>query len=125
MKSSSSLQAKIGMVLVLAGVSFLAASSINQGGSNPGGRRVETRIDERSRMTVSPMDGEMCPVPGATTGETISIPVNPVTVALVMQQAASRPLAPAAQQAAPARRAAGPTTAQQAEVAARKPLRRI
>ena len=94
MTSSSSLQAKIGMVLVLAGVSVLAGSS-----SNNGGRRAESRIGGQSRWTVSPMDGETCPVPQATAGETMSIPVNPITVALVMQEAAS------------ARRAAGPTAA--------------
>ncbi len=119
MKLSSSLQAKIGLVLVLAGVSVLVASS-----GNVGSRRVETRIDAQSRMTVSQI-GETCPFPEATAGETTSIPVNPITVALAMQQAAVRPVALAQSQAASAPSAKGPTEAQKAAVAARKPIRRI
>jgi len=98
MKWSSSLQAKIGLILVLAGVSVLAASSGNQGA-----RRVETRIDGPSRATS----------------------VNPASVTLAMQQGGSRPAAPAQPQAASARPAARPTAAQKAAVAARKPIRRI
>ena len=135
MRSSSNPKSKIGLVLVLAGVSVLTASSSNQRG-----RRVETRIDGRSRMTVSQLYGEMCPLPQAAAGETI--PVNPITVALVIEQAGERPaspqrtqfriagmespaIAPPQPQAASAGRAAGPTAAQKAAVANRKPLRRI
>jgi len=112
MRSLATRQTKIGIGLVLACVSFLVVSSGNYRTWRAETRiRTETRIDDPSRMTVSPMLGEMCPVPLGTVGE--PIPVNPVTVALAMQQAA------------PARRTAGPTAAQKAEVASRKPIRRI
>ena len=81
MRSLAALQAKIGIGLILVCVTFLAVSS-----GNHRTWRAETRIDDPSRMTVSPMLGEMCPVPLGTVGE--PIPVNPVTVALAMQQAA-------------------------------------
>ncbi len=102
MKSLSSLRVKIGLVLVLAGISALAVSSSNQGG-----RRVESRMDD------SQMYGATYAVPQATAGETISIPVNPITVARGQSQSP------------PPRSAVNPTADQKAAVAARKPLRRI
>jgi len=75
------------------------------------GRRVEASIDGRSRMAVLPMDGATSPVTRLPAAGTV--PVNPTSVALVMQEAAS------------SSRAAGPTAAKKAEVAARKPIRRI
>ena len=108
MKSWSSLQVKIGIVLALAGVSVLAS---------PFGKlvsgRMTTRIDDMSRMTVSQMSGEMCPIPEATATADETVPVNPVTVSMLMQEAA-----------APVRGTA-PTAAKKAEVANRKYLRRI
>src|SRR5437867_6626778 len=132
MKSSLSLQEKIGLVFVLAGVlagvSVLAASSGKQAS-----RRVVTRIDGKSRITVSQINGAMCELPQVTSqaasqmtsGKAVSVPVNPVTMLLAMQQAAERPAAAVGAQAASAGRATGPTAAQKAAVAARKPIRRI
>ena len=120
MKSSSSPPLKIGLVLALGGVSVLLASSSNQGG-----RRVESRLDGQSRLiSDSPMYGATCAVP--PTPVTVSVPINPVTVALAMRQALERPVAMARQQAAaaPAPRAAGPSAAQKAAVAARKQIGR-
>jgi DNA-binding beta-propeller fold protein YncE len=102
-------QAKIGLGLLLACASVLVALS-----GNPWGRRrVETRLDDQSRITVSEMDGMTCPASEPAAGETVSVPVNPITVALVMQQAAERSAD------------AGPSEAKKAEVAARKPIFRI
>ena len=111
MKSSSSLPWRIGLVLVLAGVFALPASF-----STLGVRRVEARIDGASRLiAVNTMDDATCalPEPGAraTSNEVISVPVNPITMALALQQ-----------QGAAAR---VPADAQKAAVAARKPLRKI
>ena len=126
MNSSSRLPWKIVLVLVLAAVSILLASS-----GNRGGRRVESRLDGLSRLvSVEPlsMDGEMCesPLAAALARAEEVIPINPVTVALALAQGTSaRPAAPAPQQAPSARRTADPTAAQKAAVAARKPVRTI
>jgi DNA-binding beta-propeller fold protein YncE len=114
MKSSSSLPWKtIGLVLVLVGAFVLPASF-----SDLAVGRVEARIDGASRLiSVNTMEDATCalpqPAPRATAKEAIPIPINPVTIALALQQAQ------------PGTSARVPAEAQKAAVAARRPLRTI
>ena len=127
MKSPSHLLSKIGLVLVLASLFVLPAWF-----SDLGVGRVEARIDGASRLiSVAPIvkEGEMCPFPSPLPEATAdaAIPINPVTVALAIQQETSARSLPLAlqQQEASAPRAADPDAARKASVAARKPVRTI
>ncbi len=130
MKSSATLPSQLALVLAaLIGVTLVAASPTNSNG------RPSTRvIDGQSRRTVAPMFGETCSFDPQSQPQpvSVSVPVNPVTVALAMQQAKERPAAFAMQQAPAARPAAPaagpvsvPTAAKKAQVAARKAMFRI
>ena len=135
MKSSSHLLSKIGLVLILAGFFFLPSwpSDLAIG-------RVEARIDGASRLVSvepMPMEGDACAYPPPVARAAVSdeaIPINPVTVAMAMQQEKSgRPAALAMQQqpgtsARPLGTipvATGPDATKKTAIASRKPIRTI
>ena len=118
MKSSATLPSQLALVLAaLIGVTLVAAPP-----TNSTGRRVTRVIDGQSRRTVAPMFGETCSFDPQAQPQPVSaaVPVNPVTVALAMQQApATRPAAPAAGPYSV------PSEAKKRSVAARKAMFRI